>query len=71
MTETHSNIPFGNVSEPSIVSFIVRVWREETASHEQQAIWRGHITCVPAGPRQYFANIDEIAGIIRAHLESE
>jgi hypothetical protein len=71
LTETPSDTPFDQVSEASIVSFIVRVWREETSSPEQESIWRGHITCIPTGTRQYFADINEIAGLIRAYLESK
>jgi hypothetical protein len=71
LTKTPSETPFDRATEASIVSFIVRVWKEDTVAHELQSIWRGHITCIPDGPHQYFANINEIAGLIRAYLESE
>jgi hypothetical protein len=71
LPETPANIPFDDLDEATIVSFIVRLWKDKTVSHEKESLWRGHITCVPDGPRQYFANISEIAGLIRTHLESE
>jgi hypothetical protein len=70
LNETPSDSPVDQVSEASIVSFIVRVWRDENFSPEQELIWRGHITCIPDGTRQYFANISEIAELIQAQLES-
>lgn len=63
--------PLDPVSEARIVSFIVRVWREESGSQARPTVWRGHITCIPDGPRRYFANLSEISGWIREHLEPE
>jgi len=57
--------------EASIVSFIVRIWKEESPSKEHQTIWRGHITFIPTGDRHYFASINEITSLIKGHLKSE
>jgi hypothetical protein len=57
-------------SEATIVSFIVRVWREEPSSETEQEIWRGHITPVPDGTRHYFTNFDEIPAFMRDYLKS-
>ena len=57
-------------SEASILSFIVRVWMEESVSEAREAIWRGHITPVPNGKRHYFFDINEIPAFIRAHLKA-
>jgi hypothetical protein len=53
--------------EASLVSFVVHIWSEESAE-EPQTIWRGHITLVPNGRRQYFTSIEEIPGLITRHL---
>jgi len=55
--------------EAKILSFIVRVWREESPSKKRQAVWRGHITPIPDGERHYFTNIKEIPDLIATHLK--
>jgi hypothetical protein len=55
--------------EASLLSFVIRLWKEEPASDEHQTCWRGHITPVPNGKRQYFTNINEIPDLIVAHLK--
>ena len=47
----------GAFSEPegegdSTLSFIVRIWVEETAEESGRSSWRGHITHVPSGERR-------------------
>ena len=54
--------------ESSLLSFVVRIWREDAASEEDQLSWRGHITPVPTGERHYFKSIHEIPDLIVAHL---
>lgn len=56
-------------NEARIVSFIVRVWNEETVTKKHQAIWRGHITPIPNGRRIYFKNISEIPVLITTYLK--
>ena len=50
-------------------SFIVKIWLEETAEEAGQAIWRGHITHVPSGERQYLTGLDEVVAFIAPYLE--
>jgi hypothetical protein len=57
--------------EPNILSFIVRVWKEDTGMESPKEIWRGHITSVPPGERQYFTDIDQIPTLIAAHLNKD
>jgi hypothetical protein len=54
--------------DPDILSFIIRVWKEDTGLENPKETWRGHITPVPAGERQYFINLDQIPALIAAHL---
>jgi hypothetical protein len=58
-------------SEVIIISFIVRVWREEPSSKEHEEVWRGHITPIREGTRHYFSNINEIPALIEAHLRAK
>ena len=48
--------------------FIVRIWLEETAGASGQATWRGHITHVPSGERQYLESLDDIILFITPYL---
>jgi hypothetical protein len=57
------------VDEPDTQSFIVKVWLEETAEESGRAKWRGHITHVRSGNRQYLDNLSGIAIFIRPYLE--
>jgi hypothetical protein len=56
--------------EANILSFIVRIWREDSTSEKQQASWRGHITSVPNGKRYYFSDIKDIPTFISGYLNS-
>lgn len=49
--------------------FIVKIWAEETAEEAGQATWRGHITHIPSGKRQYITSLDDIAVFISPYLE--
>ena len=49
--------------------FVVKIWLEEMDEETNQAVWRGHITHVVSGRRQYFTDLDEISAFIRPYLE--
>lgn len=51
-------------------SFIIRIWREDTADSPDSSIWRGHITHVPSGERQYLQKLEEIAFFVKPYVES-
>ena len=56
-------------AEPMMtLSFIVRLWLEETADEAGQPVWRGHVTHVPTGQRRHFAAPEEIPEIIRPYM---
>lgn len=57
-------------SEPNIVSFVVRVWREDLSDEDNNPVWRGHITPIPDGIRRYFADFNEIPAFMLDHLKS-
>ena len=50
-------------------SFIIKIWIEEGRDGAGQASWRGHITHVPTGERQYLQSVDEIGPFIVSHLQ--
>lgn len=58
-----------NLSEYGPLSFIIKVWLEETAEEAGQAIWRGHITHVPSGERQYITDLDQLRWFVEPYLE--
>jgi len=58
------------LSESAPQSFIIKIWLEETAEEAGQATWRGHITHVPSGRRQYFQNLDRVLSFMVPFLEA-
>jgi hypothetical protein len=70
MAKDPSDISDEISSEANIVSFVVRVWREDLSYEEKKTIWRGHITPIPDGTRHYFTNFDEIPEFMLDYLKS-
>jgi hypothetical protein len=58
-----------DLPEVNTYSFIIKIWFEETAEETGRVVWRGHITHVPSGKRQYLKNLDEILIFIVPYLE--
>jgi len=71
LPENPPEYPNESNGEASLLSFVVRLWKEASASAEEQAKWRGHITPIPNGKRYYFSDINEISVIIRSQLEDQ
>jgi hypothetical protein len=69
MAKTPLDISEEISSDPNIVSFVVRVWREDR-SNEEEDIWRGHMTPIPDGTRHYFRSIEEIPEFMLDYLKS-
>lgn len=69
MSEDTHALNDGPNNEASILSFIVRVWREETSTENQLATWRGHIRPLMGGERAYFRDINEIPDLITSFLK--
>lgn len=63
----------GLPAETALLSFLVRLWIEETAEESAQAAngatWRGHVTHMPSGERRYVQDLGEITAFIRGYLE--
>lgn len=51
-------------------SFVIKVWLEETGERSGGAKWRGHITHVQSGRREYFENLERITDFIGPYLTS-
>ena len=56
---------------PSIHSFIVRMWLEESGKNARRNIWRGYVTHIPGDERRYFSDIDEITVFIASYLKEQ
>ena len=46
-------------------SFIVKIWLEE----EEKGRWRGHVTHVPGGERQYVEALTDVVEFISPYVE--
>jgi len=55
----------GDSFESVTHSFIVRIWLEE----DDRTRWRGHITHVPSGDRQYVERLADIVDFIAPYVE--
>jgi hypothetical protein len=55
-------------SESERLSFIVKIWLEETDEASHQAKWRGHITHVGNQDRRYVESLSDICSFIREYL---
>ena len=56
--------------EPNTHSFVVKVWREEEASRQNSARWRGHVTHVFSGERRYFQSLADLTRFIEGYLST-
>lgn len=50
-------------------SFIIKIWLEEEMDEAGRTVWRGHITHVPGGERQYIQDLNAIPPFILPYLE--
>jgi hypothetical protein len=51
-------------------SFIVRIWLEEPETGSTCVSWRGYISHVPNGRRQYLTTLSDITAYIEPHVRS-
>ena len=54
--------------EDKTLSFIVKIWLEQTAEEAGQTIWRGHITHVPSGARRHVQTKEALIEFIDVYL---
>jgi hypothetical protein len=57
-----------DLCESTSHSFVIRIWLEETAQEVSSATWRGHITHVPGGERQYIEDLPAVIAFIKPYL---
>ena len=57
-----------NLYEDNTCAFIVKVWVERSDEQADQSFWRGYITHVFSGNRQYFEEMSMIAKFITPYL---
>ena len=56
----------GDSFESVTHSFVVRIWLED---EDNRASWRGHVTHVPSGNRQYVERLTDIVDFIALHVD--
>lgn len=57
------------LAEESAHSFVIRIWLEEITSETNEPLWRGHITHVVSGKRQYFQQLNHLLPFIRSFMK--
>jgi hypothetical protein len=57
-----------DLREGATLSFVIRIWIEETVAETGQVRWRGHITHVPSSRRQYLQELPEITAFIAPYV---
>lgn len=57
-----------NPPDPTIHSFVIRLWQEETAETPGVIKWRGYITHIPGGKQHYLKNLQDISPFIQSYL---
>jgi len=58
-----------NGAEPTVQSFVLKIWLEETAEDTGEVTWRGYIMHVPSNERYYLQDLGRIPVIIARYLE--
>ena len=54
--------------EFSTQSFLIKIWVEETAAEAGETLWRGHITHVHSGERQYFQDLEDMMNFMQPYM---
>ena len=57
-----------NPIEHGTLSFVVRIWLEETAEEAGRALWRGRITHVDSGEQDYLRTLGDVTAFIAPFL---
>jgi len=60
-----------DLSEPTLQSFIVRVWSEESLDGRRTLTWRGCVVHVPSGKQRYITELNEVTAFIASYVERE
>ena len=55
--------------ETSTHAFVIRIWLEDTAGEDANNLWRGYITHIPSGDKQYIQNLSEIFFFVISYIE--
>jgi len=55
--------------EITTLSFVLRIWIEETSAEADEVTWRGHITHVPSRMRRYVQDFGGINSFVGQYLK--
>ncbi|MDT5267884.1 MAG: hypothetical protein QOH49_70 [Acidobacteriota bacterium] len=58
-----------DVHGSNIHSFIIKLWVEPAAEKSTSVSWRGNITHVPDGRRQYLRELEDITAFIEPYIK--
>lgn len=58
-----------DLAEFTTHSFVVKIWLEEAPEESNKPIWRGHITHVPSGKRNYIQDLNGINTFVQPFLK--
>lgn len=56
--------------EPDTHSFVVKIWFEKAGTDSHSLLWRGYITHVASGKRQYLTQLHSITDFVENYLPS-
>lgn len=57
-----------NNPPPEAHSFVVKVWAKEVEDPNADTTWRGQVTHVGSGERQYVESLMDISGVLAPHV---
>lgn len=58
-----------DMPEATVLSFIVKLWLEETGDETKSPGWHGYITHVPSEERHYLREFGDILTFIQSYVE--
>ena len=56
--------------EHNSCSFILKIWVESSDFPTETVLWRGHVTHVGSGKRQYFADLSTALNFVLPYLKA-
>jgi hypothetical protein len=56
-----------DLSDTISLSFVIRIWLEESGKDDQDALWRGQIRHVLSGDHLYFQDVADMVAFIEGY----
>ena len=71
MTKSLQDSETDTTSDAKILSFIVRIWKDQPSTKKRQIVWRGFVSSVPDGKRFHFSDVNKIPTLIIDYLKEQ